>query len=80
MKKYKLNLLAPATPGSGKMWEYRGFIIKQWDNDYLHDPDVRGYQYNIYSTLADYQKGSSIDILRTLREAKDTINQIMSYR
>lgn len=78
MKKYKLNLLSPASSsGSGKLWEYRGFIIKQWDNDYLDDPEIRGYQYNVYRSLDDYKRGSSLDILSTMKNAKAMIDGLI---
>jgi len=56
------------------MYDYRGYIIKKWDNNYLNDPEIRGFQYNVYRSMSDYKKSSSLDIVDTLREAKQFID------
>jgi len=54
----------------GEFYIYRGWLIKKWDNNYLNDPDIRGVQWNTYRNLAAYHAGGTIDIARTLRDAK----------
>ena len=54
----------------GEFYIYRGWLIKKWDNNYLNDPDIRGVQWNTYINLAAYHAGGTIDIARTLRDAK----------
>lgn len=56
------------------VWSYRGWIIKRWDNDYLNDPEIRGYQYNTYDSYQNYKSGNSTDIADTLRGAKGYID------
>lgn len=51
-------------------WTYRGWIIKRWDNNFLNDPEVRGFQYNTYQNEEAYRKSQMTDIARTLRDAK----------
>jgi hypothetical protein len=59
------------------MYNYRGYIIKKWDNNYLNDPEIRGFQYNVYRSMSDCDKGSSLDIVDTLREAKEFIDRMV---
>ena len=54
----------------GEFYIYRGWLVKKWDNNYLNDPDIRGVQWNTYRNLAAYHAGGTIDIARTLRDAK----------
>ena len=54
----------------GEFYIYRGWLIKKWDNNYLNDPYIRGVQWNTYKNLAAYHAGETIDISKTLREAK----------
>jgi len=49
---------------------YRGWIIKKWDNNYLNDPEIRGFEYHTYRNIDEYHRGRSIDITRTLKDAK----------
>ena len=52
------------------MIEYRGWIIKKWDNNYLCDDEVKGFQWNTYRNLEEYNAGRTIDIASSLRDAK----------
>ena len=52
------------------IWLYRGWIIKRWDNNYLNDPEIRGFQYNTYLDMDEYRKGNMTDIADTLKDAK----------
>jgi len=56
------------------MYQYRGWLIKKWNNNYLCDDEVRGVQWNTYKTLADYHSGSSMNIHPTLKGAKWSID------
>lgn len=59
------------------LWLYRGFTIAQWNNNLLNDPEIRGYQYNVYRSLDDYKRGSSLDILSTMKNAKAMIDGLI---
>jgi len=52
------------------MYQYRGWIIKKFNNDLLLDPEIRGIQWNTYKDMDGYNSSSSIDIASTLRDAK----------
>jgi hypothetical protein len=52
------------------MYEYRGWIIKKYDNNYLCDDEIRGFQWSTYRNLGEYKASRTIDIASTLREAK----------
>jgi hypothetical protein len=52
------------------MYEYRGWIIKKYDNNYLCDDEIKGFQWNTYQNLDGYKASRTIDIASTLREAK----------
>jgi len=52
------------------MYQYRGWIIKKWDNNYLNDPEIRGMQWNTYRNADEFSKSETIDIASTLRDAK----------
>jgi hypothetical protein len=52
------------------MYEYRGWIIKKYDNDYLCDDEIRGFQWNTYRNLNEYKASRTIDMASTLRDAK----------
>jgi hypothetical protein len=52
------------------MYEYRGWIIKKYDNNYLNDDEIKGFQWNTYRNLDEYKASCSIDIASTLRDAK----------
>jgi len=38
------------------MYQYRGWIIKKWDNNYLNDPEIRGMQWNTYRNADEFSK------------------------
>ena len=59
-----------ATKRLGEFYIYCGWLIKKWDNNYLNDPEIRGVQWNTYKNLAAYHASETIDIARTLRDAK----------
>jgi hypothetical protein len=52
------------------IYEYRGWMIQKFDNDYLLDPEVRGVQWNTYRNREEMSAGRTIDIVDTLRDAK----------
>ena len=52
------------------MYQYRGWIIKKWNNNYLNDPEIRGMQWNTYRNADEFSKSETIDIASTLRDAK----------
>ena len=52
------------------LYQYRGWIIKKWNNNYLCDDEVKGFQWNTYQSLDGYKASCTIDIASTLREAK----------
>ena len=62
------------------MYEYRGWIIKKWDNNYLCDDEIKGFQWNTYRNLEEYKQSRTIDITSTLREAKQYIDQCVEMR
>ena len=55
---------------SKNVYQYRGWYIQKFDNDYLLDPEIRGMQWNTYRNLEDMFQGCSVDIASTLRDAK----------
>ena len=63
-RKYTLKKLG------NDMYEYRGWIIKKYDNNYLCDDEIKGFQWNTYQNLDGYNSSRTIDIASTLREAK----------
>ena len=54
-------------------YEYRGYRIVRYDNKYLHDPEITGIQWNIYSPN-DPTFNGSLEITSTLKEAKSWID------
>jgi hypothetical protein len=56
------------------MWFYRGWIIKMWNNCTLNDSDTRGKQFNTYRSMEGYLRGGAIDIVKTLKDAKSSID------
>jgi|Laugrespbdmm15sd_2_1035082.scaffolds.fasta_scaffold92770_2 hypothetical protein len=52
------------------MYQYRGWIIKKFDNGYLLDEEIAGVQWNTYKDMDGYNSSNSIDIASTLRDAK----------
>ena len=52
------------------MYQYRGWIIKKFDNGYLLDEEIAGVQWNTYKDMDGYKSSNSIDIASTLRDAK----------
>jgi len=56
------------------IYQYRGWIIKKWDNNYLLDPEIRGVQWNTYRNIEEYNSGQTIDITSTLKDAKNYID------
>ena len=52
------------------MYQYRGWIIKKYDNNYLCDDEIRGFQWNTYQNLDGYNSSRTIDMASTLRKAK----------
>lgn len=63
-RKYTANKI------SKDVYKYRGWLIRKWDNNYLNDSDVRGYQWNTYRNNDEMAVGNSCDIADTLRGAK----------
>ena len=64
----------------GEFYIYRGWLIKKWDNNYLNDPEIRGVQWNVYWNMEDYHCGSSLDIVSSLKEAKQFIDRAAEMR
>jgi hypothetical protein len=62
------------------MYEYRGWIIKKFDNNYLCDDEVKGFQWNTYRNLEEYKQSRTIDIVSTLRDAKQYIDRCVEMR
>lgn len=62
------------------MYEYRGWIIKKWDNNYLCDDEVKGFQWNTYRNIEEYKQSRTIDIASTLRHAKVYIDRCVEMR
>lgn len=62
------------------IYEYRGWIIKKWDNNYLCDDEIKGFQWNTYRNLEEYKQSRTIDITSTLREAKQYVDQCVEMR
>jgi hypothetical protein len=52
------------------MYQYRGWIIKKYDNNYLNDDEIKGFQWNTYENIEGYKSSCTIDITSTLRDAK----------
>jgi hypothetical protein len=52
------------------IYQYRGWIIKKYDNNYLNDDEIKGFQWNTYRNMDEYKASRSIDIASTLRDAK----------
>lgn len=52
------------------LYQYRGWIIKKYDNNYLNDDEIRGFQWNTYRNFDGYEASGTIDITSTLRDAK----------
>lgn len=61
------------------MYEYRGWIIKKYDNNYLCDDEIRGFQWNTYQNLDGYNSSRTIDMASTLREAKMYIDNCFQH-
>ena len=66
----RVSTIENAKKISSDIWSYRGWIIRRWDNNYLNDPEVRGFQYNTYRNSDAYQRSEMTDIARTLKAAK----------
>ena len=64
----------------GEFYTYRGWLIKKWDNNYLNDPDIRGVEWHTYKNIEEYNSSRSIDIVRTLRDAKMYIDICINRR
>jgi hypothetical protein len=56
------------------IYQYRGWIIRKFDNNYLLDPEIRGVQWNTYRNLDEYKASRTIDILATLKGARWSID------
>ena len=52
------------------LYQYRGWIIKKYNNNYLCDDEVKGFQWNTYRNLEEYNASRTIDIASSLRDAK----------
>jgi len=59
------------------MYQYRGWIIKKYDNNYLLDPEIRGFQWNTYRNEERFNSSECTDIAKTLRDAKIYIDICM---
>lgn len=61
-----------------KVYEYKGYKIKKYNNADLLDKDLNGVQWNLYEKGKGPENSSAFEFFSTLKEAKHYIDFIES--